>query len=87
MTIEIVLAAIISALALMAVPRKSVRRRLAASRRTVRVQYVVLILVPTWLLAASCWVDIWWRAEGRGSGGSFSRYSFLAPSFGVCSSP
>jgi len=47
--IEIVLAAMISALALMALPRKSVRRRLAASRRTVRVQYVALFLVPTWL--------------------------------------
>jgi len=69
MTIEIVLAAMISALALMALPRKSVRRRLAASRRTVRVHYVVLILVPTWLLAASFWVDIRNRAADSSLGG------------------
>jgi hypothetical protein len=77
MAIEIVLAAMISVLALMALPRKSVRRRLAASRRTVRVQYAALILLPTWLLAASFWVDIWWRVEGRGSGGEFQ--SVLIP--------
>jgi hypothetical protein len=71
MAIEIVLAAMISALALMALPRKSVRRRLAASRQTVRVQYVVLFLVPTWLLAAFLSVDIWRRVGGRGSGGEF----------------
>jgi hypothetical protein len=71
MAIVIVLAAMISALALMALPRKSVRRRLAASRRTVRVQYVVLFVVPTWLLAAFLWVDIWRRVGGRGSGGEF----------------
>jgi hypothetical protein len=69
--IEIALAAMISALALMALPRKSVRRRLAESRRTVRVQYVALILVPTWLLAAFFWVDIWRRIGGSGSGGEF----------------
>lgn len=69
--IEIVLAAMISGLALIALPRKSVRRRLAESRRTVRVQYVALFLVPTWLLAAFFWVDIWRRVGGRGSDGEF----------------
>src|SRR5260370_16406741 len=69
--IEIVLAAMISALALMALPRKSVRRRLAESRRTVRVQYVALTLVPTWLLATFFWVGIWRRVGGRGSEGEF----------------
>jgi len=69
MGIEIVLAATVSALALIALPRKSVRLRLAKSRRTVRVQYVVLILIPTWLLAAFFWIDIWRRIGGRGSGG------------------
>jgi len=77
MTIEIVLAAMISALALIALPRKSVRRRLAASTRRLRLQYVALFLVPTWLLAASFWVDIWWRVEGRVSGGEFQ--SVLIP--------
>jgi len=67
--IEIVLAAMIWALALMALPRKSVRRRLAASRRAVRVQYVALFLIPTWLLATFFWVDIWRGIGGRGSGG------------------
>ena len=77
MAIEIVLAMVISALALMALPRKSVRRRLAASRQTVRLQYAALILVPTWLLAAFFWVDIWRRIGGRGSGGEFQ--SVLIP--------
>jgi len=77
MPIEIVLAAMISALALMALPRKSVRQRLAVSRRTIRVQYAVLILVPTWLLAVLFWVDIWLRVEGRSSGGEFQ--SVLIP--------
>lgn len=77
MAIEIVLAAMFSALALIALPRKSVRLRLAASRRAVRVQYVALFLVPTWLLAVSLWVDIWWRVEGRSNGGEFQ--SILIP--------
>jgi hypothetical protein len=68
MAIEIVLAAMISALAMIALPRKSVRVRLAASRRTVRFQYVALFLVPTWLLAILLWADIWRRVEVRGSG-------------------
>jgi hypothetical protein len=71
MAIEIVLAAMISALALMALPRKSVRRRLAASRRTVRFQYVALFLVPTWLLAILLWADIWRSVVVRGSGAPF----------------
>src|SRR5260370_41765676 len=69
--IEMVLAAMISALALMALPRKSVRRRLAESKRTVRVQYVALFFVPTWLLATFFWVDIWRQVGGRGSQGEF----------------
>jgi hypothetical protein len=71
MTIEIVLAAVFSALALIALPRRSVRRRLAASRRSLRLQYVALFLVPTWLLAVLFWVDIWLRVAGRGGGGEF----------------
>ena len=75
MAIESVLAAMISASALMALPRKSVRRRLAASRRTVRVQYVVLFLVPTWLLAAFLWVEFGVGSEGVAAERSFSRPS------------
>jgi polyferredoxin len=71
MAIEILLAAMISALALMALPRKSVRRRLAASRQTVRFQYMALFLVPTWLLAILLWADIWRRVVVRGSGAQF----------------
>jgi hypothetical protein len=71
MTIEIVLAAIMSALALIALPRKSVRRRLAASAGRLRVQYVTLFLIPTWLLAALFWVDIWPGISGHGRGGAF----------------
>src|SRR5260370_12640190 len=52
-------------------PRRPVRRRLANSRRTVRVQYVAFILVPTWLLATFFWVGIWRRVGGRGSEGEF----------------
>src|SRR5260370_8597053 len=69
--IEMVLAAMISALALIALPRKSVRRWLAESKRTVRVQYVALFFVPTWLLATFFWVDIWRQVGGRGSQGEF----------------
>jgi hypothetical protein len=61
MTFEIVGAAIASALALMALPRKTVRRRLAAATRRVRIQYVALILLPVWLLAVLLWIDIWQR--------------------------
>jgi hypothetical protein len=67
MTFEIVVAAIVSALALMALPRKSARLRLAAATRTFRIQYVALILVPLWLLAILFWIDIWQRIS-YGSG-------------------
>src|SRR5579864_485495 len=69
MMIEIVLAVAFSGLALIALPRRSVRQRLAASRPSLRLQYVALLLVPTWLLAVLFWVDIWLGVAGRGGGG------------------
>ena len=82
--IEIVLAAMISGLALITLPRKSVRRRLAESRRTLRIQYVALFLVPTCLLAAFLWVDVWRRAGSVAARKGFKRHSLQAASVGVC---
>ena len=62
--VEVLLAILVTALAVISLPRRQVRLNLASASRLGRIQYS-LVLGPSVLLAASLWLDIWSRAEGH----------------------
>jgi len=66
----VLLAILVSALALLSLPRRRVRLNLAAASRLGRIQYG-LLLGPSVLLAASLWLDIWLPASGHQNGQFF----------------
>jgi hypothetical protein len=68
---EVVLAILVTVLGLLSVPRRQVRRNLASASRLGRIQYG-LVLGPSFLLAASLWLDIWTRGEGHPIGPLFT---------------
>jgi hypothetical protein len=61
---EVSFAILVTALAVLSVPRRQVRLNLASASRLGRIQYG-LVLGPSVLLTASLWLDIWYRVEGH----------------------
>jgi len=64
LAVEVLLAILVTALAVISLPRRQVRLNLASASRLGRIQYG-LVLGPSVLLAASLWLDMWSRAEGH----------------------
>ena len=64
LAVEVLLAILLTALTLLSVPRRQIRLNLASASRLGRIQYG-LVLGPSVLLAASLWLDIWFRVEGH----------------------
>ena len=71
LALEIFLATLLSALALLSLPRRRVRENLARASRLGRIQYGLLV-VPSNLLAALLWLDIWNRSHQQSSGPLFT---------------
>jgi hypothetical protein len=67
---EILLAILVSGLALVSLPRRRVRENLAAASRMGRVQYG-LVVGPSILFAAILWLDIWFRGNEQNRGQFF----------------
>jgi hypothetical protein len=73
---EILLAILVSGLALVSLPRRRVRENLAAASRLGRLQYG-LVVGPSLLFTAILWLDIWFRGHGQ-NGGQFFPLILLA---------
>ena len=63
LAVEVLLAILVTALAMLSAPRRQIRLNLASASLG-RIQYG-LVLGPSVLLAASLWLDIWSRVEGH----------------------
>ncbi len=64
MAVEVLLATLLTALAVLSLPRRQVRLRIASASRVGRIQYG-LLLGPSVLLALLLWLDVWSRFEGH----------------------
>jgi hypothetical protein len=69
--VEVLLATLVTALAVLSLPRRQVRLRIASASRFGRIQYG-LLLGPSVLLALSLWLDVWSRFEGHPIGPLFT---------------
>jgi hypothetical protein len=64
LAVEVLLAILVTALAMLSLPRRQVRLNLESASRLGRIQYG-LVIGPSFTIGASLWLDIWFRVQGR----------------------
>jgi len=68
---EVLLAILVSGLAWLTLPRQRVRRYLSTANPLGRLQYLLLV-IPSFVLAAVLWVDLWRRFRGHTGNETFA---------------
>ncbi|HSS92428.1 MAG TPA: hypothetical protein VLR46_00400 [Candidatus Dormibacteraeota bacterium] len=71
MTVEVLVAILVSALALLVLPRRRLRQYLATASTLGRLQYG-LLLVPSIVFAALLWADLWAGSLGHSGSSRFN---------------
>jgi hypothetical protein len=71
LSVEVLLAILVSGLAWLTLPRRRVRRYLSTANPLGRIQYLLLV-IPSFVLAAVLWIDLWRRFRGHTGNETFA---------------